>query len=449
MDPTQRPSERMVDIWREGRAKGDEPFVGRWWNTRACIRGKRKGDREWKRGSEIANDERMKGPSERTNERATDAVDLKYLSSTQSSWTPLLPPPLLAMAFPRLPIELLDIICSHLCPSDLAALSRTSSLFCPIVQRILYRNLVLSSAKRNLSVVVTLSNKPCIARVVRTLSITVDPSVHVLRPFYCALRDALSAMSELTSLHLSLDVNANLSWVLTPHARPITYTRLQTFSSSFPFDAHVTGFLERTPALERLELDTAPVSRTAPLPQLSHAAIPRLVHFMGSCQAVKVIVPGRPLESIHIHDGDLSEDEVACLAQSTGHIAVLGAITSALLVPFLKSLARHLPYLAYLRLMAPFHVSLKPSDDVRRLVLTRSHRTDAILLQTFYEQVATTLTSMPQLLDFELSGMHWGSSFQANEAGCKRIWQAAPIKSVPEHHLEDSLDFTSDFGFVY
>ena len=89
---------------------------------------------------------------------------------------------------------------------------------------------------------------------------------------------------------------------------------------------------------------------------------------MGSYQAIKVIVPRRPLESIHIHDGDLSEDEVACLAQSTGHIAVLGAITSALLVPFLKSVARHLPYLAYLRLMALFHVSLKPSDDVRRLL---------------------------------------------------------------------------------
>jgi hypothetical protein len=256
-------------------------------------------------------------------------------------------------------------------------------------------------------------------------------------------------MSGLTSLHLSLDANANPSWVLTPCTRPITYSRLHTFSSSFPFDAHVTGFLGRTPALERLELDTAPVSGAAALPQLSHAAIPRLVHFMGSCQAVKIIVPGRPLESIHIHDGDLSEDEVACLAQSTGHIAVLGAITSALLVPFLKTLARHLPYLAYLRLMAPFHVSLKPSDDVRRLVLIPSCRADAIPIQTFYEQVATTLTSMPQLLDFELSGMHWGSSFQASEAGCKRIWQAAPIPSVPEHHLEDSLDFTSDFGFVY
>jgi hypothetical protein len=174
-------------------------------------------------------------------------------------------------------------------------------------------------------------------------------------------------MSELTSLHLSLDTNVNPSWVLTPRTHHVTYPRLQTFTSSFSFDAHVTGFLERTPALEKLELDTAPVSGTAPLPFLSHAAIPRLIHFMGPYQAIKVIVPGRPLESIHIHDGDLSEDEVACLAQSTGHIAVLGAITSALLVPFLKSLATHLPYLSYLRLMAPFHVSLKPSDDVRPL----------------------------------------------------------------------------------
>ncbi|KAI9510443.1 hypothetical protein F5148DRAFT_1336163 [Russula earlei] len=318
------------------------------------------------------------------------------------------------MSLSSLPIELFDIICSHLSPAHLAALSRTSPLFYPVAQRILYRNL-----------------KPHIARVVHTLSITVDSSAHVLRPFYRALRDALSAMSELTSLHISLDTNLNPSWVLAPGSRHMTYSRLHTFTSSFSFDAHVTGFLERTPALERLELDTAPVSGAVPLPHLSRSAIPRLVHFMGSYQAVKVIVPGRPLESIHIHDGDLSEEEVACLAQSTGHIAVLGAITSALLVPFLKSLARHLPYLAYLRLMAPFHVSSKPSDD------------------TFYEQVATTLTSMPQLLDFELSGMHWGSSWQANEAGCKRIWQAAPIIPVPDHHLEDNLDYTSDFAFVY
>ncbi|KAI0269252.1 hypothetical protein BC834DRAFT_820453 [Gloeopeniophorella convolvens] len=333
------------------------------------------------------------------------------------------------MALPRLPIELLDAIANDLSAPDLAALSRTSSLFYPIAQRILYRNLDLSPARRNTSVVLTLARKPAVARFVRSLSLTLDPLAPALRPFYLALSDALAAMSELTSLHLAVDPTA--SWILTPRTRAITYPRLHSFTSSFPFDAHVTGLLERTPALERLELDTAPVPGAQPLPRLSHAAIPHLVHLMGSCQAVKVIVPGRPLESIHIHDGDLTEDEVACLAQSTGHIAVLGAITSALLVPFLQSLARHLPYLAYLRLMAPFHVSAKLSDD------------------NFYEQVASTLTSMPELLDFELSGMHWGSSYQANEKGCRRVWQAAPMSVVPDHHLEDNFDFTSDYAFVY
>jgi hypothetical protein len=267
------------------------------------------------------------------------------------------------MSIVHLPVELLNSVCLSLSSSDLATLSSTCSLFYPIAQRILYRYLVLSSSN-NLSVIVTLSKKPSVAHFVRTLSITVDSSLPPFRPFYRALADALSAMSELNTLHLYLG-DTNASWVLAPTTRRITYPRLQKFTSSFPLDAHVTQFLERTPALERLELDTAPVSGAAPLPHLSHTAIPRLVHFVGSCQAVKVIVPGRPLESIHIHDGDLTEDEVACLAQSTGHIAVLGAITSALLVPFLQSLARHLPYLAYLRLMAPFHAAPKQSDDVR------------------------------------------------------------------------------------
>ena len=267
------------------------------------------------------------------------------------------------MAIIHLPVELLNIVCSSLSSPDLAALSSTCTVFYPIAQHILYRNLVLSSSNHNLSVIVTLSKKPSVAHFVRTLSVAVDASLPLFRPFYRALADALSAMSGLTSLHLSLG-DTNASWVLASTTRHITYPCLQSFTSSFPFDAHVTQFLERTPALERLELDTAPLTGTAP-PHLSHTAIPRLVHFMGSCQAIKVIVPGRPLESIHIHDGDLTEDEVACLAQSTGHIAVLGAITSALLVPFLQSLARHLPYLAYLRLMAPFHVASKQSDDVR------------------------------------------------------------------------------------
>ncbi|KAI0069040.1 hypothetical protein BV25DRAFT_1834110 [Artomyces pyxidatus] len=328
-----------------------------------------------------------------------------------------------------MPIELIDGICHHLPHNDLVALARTCSHIHPIAQRLLYRHLDVSSAAHNLTVVVALARKPALARFVRTLSVTIDPATPAFRPFYRALAGALESMTELTTLDLLVDSGA--SWMLKQCIQRTSFPRLRSFSSSFPFDAHVADFLACAPALERLELDTAPSSNPSPLPRLAPSAIPRLVHFVGSCQAAKVIVPGRPLESIHLHDGDLTEDEVAFLAQSTGHIAVLGAITSELLVPLLQSLARHLPYLAYLRVMAPFHMPSKVPDNA------------------FYEQVATTLTSMPELMDFELSGMHWGSSYQANETGNKRIWQAAPFVAAAIDQREDVFDYSSDVGFVY
>ncbi len=56
---------------------------------------------------------------------------------------------------------------------------------------------------------------------------------------------------------------------------------------------------------------------------------------------------------------------------------------------------------------------------------------------------------MPKLLDFELSGMHWASSYQANGASQKRIWQAAPMSTTPDHLIEDNWDFTSDYAYAY
>ncbi|KAI0049588.1 hypothetical protein FA95DRAFT_1571127 [Auriscalpium vulgare] len=335
-----------------------------------------------------------------------------------------------AVSLPNMPIELLDAVCAHLPNHDLVALARTSSHLHPIAQRRLYRHLDVSAAAHNLDVVVTLARSPAIARHVRTFSVAISAQQPVFRAFYRALADALSAMSELTAL--GLHVHSGASWVLAAArgARATAYPRLASFTCSFPFDSHVARFLEGASALERLELDTAPTANPNVLPRISAATIPRLIHFVGSCQAAKVIVPGRPLESVHLHDGDLTEDEVAFLAQSTGQIAVLGAITSELLVPLLQALARHLPYLAYLRVMAPFHMSTKIPDS------------------SFYEQVASTLTLMPELMDFELSGMHWGSSFESNETGPKRIWQAAPLAAAIDPR-EDAFELSSEYAFVY
>ena len=119
-----------------------------------------------------------------------------------------------------------------------------------------------------------------------------------------------------------------------------------------------------------LELDSStPPPTSSPPPILPSSCLPRLVHFVGPCQAAKIIVPGRPVQSIHVYDANLTEDEVACFAQSTAPIAVLDAMTSSLVVPLLHSLAQHLPYLAYLR-VAPApqssnHFSEHQLDSVR------------------------------------------------------------------------------------
>ncbi|TFY74594.1 hypothetical protein EWM64_g9419 [Hericium alpestre] len=354
------------------------------------------------------------------------------------------------MPFAALPIELVDAICHNVDQPGLVSLSRTSSSIHPVAQRLLYRHVSISRPARNLDVVITLARKPHVARFVRTFTLALDDSHSVFPAFYAALSDALASMTELTALDLLIAPSA--SSVLAHAMQRVAYPRLRRFTSAFSFDAPVADFLTRTPALEELELDSAPTPSTDPLPLLPPTAIPRLVHFVGSCQAAKVVVPGRPLESIHIHDGDLTEDEIACLAQSTGHVAVLGAITSALLVPLLQNIAHHLPCLAYLRVMAPFHADAKLVPDAVRdpPALRRSMLT---LPQSFYEQVASSLRMMPELTDFEFSGMRWGSWQSNNDKENKPIWQAAPLDAMTTamaaEQRDDLFDFSSDFAFVY
>ena len=67
-----------------------------------------------------------------------------------------------------------------------------------------------------------------IARVMRTLSITDHPSAHVLRPFYSALRDALSNSPSLLSLWIptSTQAGSSLHACATSHTPVYTRSRL-------------------------------------------------------------------------------------------------------------------------------------------------------------------------------------------------------------------------------
>lgn len=259
-----------------------------------------------------------------------------------------------------LPVELIDNVFHNLQTNDLVALSTTCSSLCPIAQRLLYRTITVSAWSHNAKVVATLATRPDLALFVRSFSITTAMLPPLFPAFHRLLATALSAMTELTLLNLNL-ADSSTSWVLQkPVQSGSTYARLQQFTCSFPFDAHVAAFLSHTPALIELEVDSTPCAAPTPLPALPPSTIPHLVQFVGSVRAAKVILPGRPLESIQLNEGDLVEDDLACLARVSGRVLVFGATASTPPVPLLESIARHLPHLAYLRIMTTYHFTHAP-----------------------------------------------------------------------------------------
>jgi hypothetical protein len=311
------------------------------------------------------------------------------------------------MSLPTLPVELADNIFQNVAAPDLVALSRTCSSICPVAQRLLYRHITISAWSHNINVVATVAKRPDLACFVRSFTITTAAISPLFPAFYRLLATALSGMTEVTSLNILVDSGA--SWVLEKASQNVTYHRLQQLTCAFPFDSNVAQFLDRAPALLELEVDSMPYELSSPIPSLSPTSIPHLIQFIGSARAARAIVPGRPLQSIHLNEGDLIEEDVACLAQATANVLVLGATASNPPVALLESVARHLPHLVYLRIMTTYQFTHAPEIG-------------------FMDQVANALSALPDLTAFELSGMHWGSSKRSDD-GSKRVWQSAPLSS--------------------
>jgi len=337
------------------------------------------------------------------------------------------------MSLQQLPVELLDDIFQRVLPADLVSLSRTSSSTYHVARRLLYRHLSVSLPARNAGVIIALAKKPELAHHVRTFAVRLDSSTF-FKSFYRHLATALSNMTELISLELFVDPGA--SWVLqgTHHC---VFPRLQHLACSFPLDSHVVNFLGKTEALLELEVDGVPSPHSLPMPTLPVASLPLLHEFKGSSHAATAIVPGRPVQSIHLNSGDLTGDDIASLAQSTAHVSILGATTSLLPVPLLQSLTHHLPHLVYLRMMTTFDFSEAP-DAVSLKCCCSSHNVFKQFSQTFYQHIANALTSLPNLRAFELSGMPWGSSLKTAESE-RRVWQSEPLTNTA---VDTSVDGT-------
>lgn len=344
------------------------------------------------------------------------------------------------MSLPALPVELIDNILQNVSTTDLVALSRTCTSLGPVAQRLLYRNIAVSPWSRNISVVAILAKRPDLAHYVRSFSVSAASTASPLFPaFYRLLATALSGMTEVTSLNLTVD--SSTSWILGKATQHVNFHRLQQFTCSFPFDFHVANFLEKTPALLELEVDSMPYEPCSSIPSISATTIPRLAQFVGSARVARVIVPGRPLQSIHLNEGDLVEEDVACLARASANVVVLGATASEPPVPLLESIARHLPHLAYLRIMTTYHFAHAPEmvslPMLYNSIFLHFNLPTIPFLQGFMDQVANALATLPDLTAFELSGMQWGSSKREDS---KRVWQSAPLSTTFNRSEETTPD---------
>ncbi|KAF5370018.1 hypothetical protein D9758_001263 [Tetrapyrgos nigripes] len=320
------------------------------------------------------------------------------------------------MSLNRLPPEIHDILCLHLPSSHLAALSLSCSHFYNIVQRHLYRDIHITPAFHNLAVVPTLAAKPALARHVRSFSISLASQSSVLLAYYRQLARALSHMTGLSSLSLFVDPSA--SWVL----RGVQAKWLAAFACSFPFDSHVAAFLKTTPALLRLEVD--PESQAYFNPE-DASIIPHLEQFRGSSQVAQAIVPGRPVHSVFITSGELT-DVVAHLADSVSNVSILEATISSSPAPLLHLISERLPHVTHLRIT--YNSSEAPDT-------------------AFYEDVGSALDAFPRLQTFEFSGMHWGS-LKNNEISSEQNSSELQQTDAPSFETID-VDIDSEFFTDY
>lgn len=109
--------------------------------------------------------------------------------------------------------------------------------------------------------------------------------------YYRQLAKAIFNMTGLTSLTPIMDLS--LSWVSKKVSSCILFLHLLQFTSSFSFNENVARFLDRTPSLLELEVDSNHMVSTSnfPPPHLAPASIPQLEQFVGLYKTAELIVP--------------------------------------------------------------------------------------------------------------------------------------------------------------
>ena len=294
-----------------------------------------------------------------------------------------------------LPSELLDHLFFFVPPAHLTAVSRTSSAYCSAAQRVLYRHLALSSSTRTLSCVLTLASNHCVASYVRSFTISFDRAPSTGSHFYQTLSCSLANMSQLTSLDIFVDQSA--SWIL---SNDTTYPNLQRFACLFNLDCHLVAFFNKSSSITELKIGSVPL---LDYPILSSVSLPFLAHFTGSALAAELIVPGRPVHSIILNSGCLTENIAYNLAHSTAPIHTLSAHTISHSLSLISTLAGCMKKLQHLRIATTFSVANLP-DTVSLILKNPTFFPSSHMISQ--KNIADVLTLLPDLQTCELWGFH-------------------------------------------
>ncbi|KAF8665582.1 hypothetical protein AX16_000040 [Volvariella volvacea WC 439] len=293
------------------------------------------------------------------------------------------------MSVQTLPVELLNSVYDFLPQRDLLALSTTNYTLSWTARRRIYEHIDVSALEDKFHVLETLAFSEYHAHFVKSFrvrvyrnAITNSTKPPILDAFYRLLATALTKMTNLLSLSVHLDHDA--SWVL-PHRGSVAFPYLEQFDTSFGLNDHVVKFLESAESIWTLTLGSSPYLPTTTLaPQL----LPKLNMFQGSALAAQTLVPGRPLTTLHLTSGDLTESVVDSLARSADHVVELSATTSVAPIPLIASLAKNMGRLSKLLLMTTYTYTAPPDEEL-------------------IQEIDGGLQELPLLEEFHFSGIRW------------------------------------------
>lgn len=255
----------------------------------------------------------------------------------------------------RLPNEILDNIANSnaISEKDLSALSRVNSGLLQISRRILYRSTSIRLTPGPDAFLPAFLANSDIGSFITSFSFTCpfDPSACL--PVYQHLARALRGMPN--AVAVDLQVFPGASWIL----KDVQWPLLRSLRCSFHFDPHVATLLSHSVHLHSFEMSMSPHGRPGDYPPFSKRSCPSLAHFMGPPKVAALLVPGRPVERLHMLGMELTGAILDKLAASTRSVEVLEAnVDPAHLPAVIAHLRSTMPRISFLRLASRIPVDL-------------------------------------------------------------------------------------------